>query len=332
MLHRKIYLLIVICLFLLSHILSSQITFQGYVRDNGGEYLGNGAGPVENALVTLINQSDTTQSYSNLTDEQGYFEIQVSISGINESSLNPSHFQLRQNYPNPFNPSTIIGYELSRPCHVRIDIYNIRGQKVKTLSDGFQYRSGSVIWEGTNDLGEPVAAGLYIYTMQAMGEQNTRKMLLIDGGCNWINMMTGRVDHQHSEMETINKNSLSNSFKLIITGKNILSCEELMVIDGNTTRDVTVKRTVRDIDGNVYRTVKIGDQWWMAENLKATHYQSGDPIPYEANSIEWTILSTGAYCAYYNDANNESDVYGYLYNWYALNGGIAPEGWHVPTD
>ncbi|MFO7891378.1 MAG: FISUMP domain-containing protein [bacterium] len=88
-----------------------------------------------------------------------------------------------------------------------------------------------------------------------------------------------------------------------------------------------------DQDGNVYQTVKIGNQWWMAENLKVTHYRNGDPIPNITSDSEWTGLSTGAYCVY---DNNESyaDTYGYLYNWYAVNDSrnIAPEGWHVPTD
>ena len=91
--------------------------------------------------------------------------------------------------------------------------------------------------------------------------------------------------------------------------------------------------TVTDIDGNVYKTVKIGNQWWMAENLKVTHYRSGDAIPNVTNNTEWGNLATGAYCNY---DNNEANVatYGRLYNWYSVNDSrsIAPAGWHVPTD
>jgi uncharacterized protein (TIGR02145 family) len=106
-----------------------------------------------------------------------------------------------------------------------------------------------------------------------------------------------------------------------------------------TTRQVTVSEqsaqtgTMTDIDGNTYQTVKIGNQWWMAENLKVTHYRNGDPIPNVTGDIDWANLTTGAYCAYDNDENN-ADTYGYLYNWYAVDdrGEIAPDGWHVPTD
>jgi uncharacterized protein (TIGR02145 family) len=91
--------------------------------------------------------------------------------------------------------------------------------------------------------------------------------------------------------------------------------------------------TVTDIDGNVYKTVKIGEQWWMAENLKVTHYRNGDAIPNVTDNTEWEGLSTGAMCSYDNDDNN-IETYGLLYNWYAVDDSrnIAPAGWHVPTD
>ena len=90
--------------------------------------------------------------------------------------------------------------------------------------------------------------------------------------------------------------------------------------------------TVTDIDGNVYQTLIIGDQEWMIENLKVTQYRNGDPIPNITN-ITWANLSTGAYCIYNNDPSN-AETYGNLYNWYAVDDprGLAPAGWHVPTD
>ena len=90
--------------------------------------------------------------------------------------------------------------------------------------------------------------------------------------------------------------------------------------------------TVTDYDGNVYQTVLIGDQCWMMENLKVTHYRNGDPIPHVTDGGEWDDLSTGAYCEYNDPANVAT--YGRLYNWYAVDDSrnLAPEGWHVPTD
>ena len=90
--------------------------------------------------------------------------------------------------------------------------------------------------------------------------------------------------------------------------------------------------TVKDIDGNIYQTVKIGTQWWMAENLKVTRYRNGDEIPEVIPNTLWENSSNGGYCAY-DDAGSNVDMYGLLYNWYAVNDsrGLAPQGWHVPS-
>ena len=88
--------------------------------------------------------------------------------------------------------------------------------------------------------------------------------------------------------------------------------------------------SVTDADGNVYLTVKIGDQWWMAENLRVTHYRTDEAIPNVTDGFDWGEMRTGAYCDYNNDTSNTA-LYGHLYNWYAAsNPNIAPDGWHVP--
>ncbi len=99
------------------------------------------------------------------------------------------------------------------------------------------------------------------------------------------------------------------------------------------TRSLIEVDSVIDIDGNVYQTVKIGEQWWMAENLKTTTYRDGTPIPLITDSSAWSSANFGAYANYDNDTINV-EYFGRLYNWMAVDdpAGIAPEGWHVPTD
>ncbi|NQT27681.1 hypothetical protein HQ585_20160 [candidate division KSB1 bacterium] len=95
---------------------------------------------------------------------------------------------------------------------------------------------------------------------------------------------------------------------------------------------IDAPNTMTDIDGNVYKTVKIGNQVWMAENLKVTHYRNGDPIPNITDNSQWAKLTTGSYGAY-NNKEMHAITYGYLYNGYAVKDrrNIAPKGWHVPT-
>lgn len=89
-----------------------------------------------------------------------------------------------------------------------------------------------------------------------------------------------------------------------------------------------------DIDGNTFDAIEIGDQFWMQQNLKTAHYRNGDPIPEVTTSILWSSLTSGAWCWYNNDSVAYAAVYGKLYNWYAVNDprGLAPEGWHIPSD
>lgn len=86
-------------------------------------------------------------------------------------------------------------------------------------------------------------------------------------------------------------------------------------------------------DKQTYKWVRIGNQIWMAENLKATSYQNGDAIPELTDKETWDDLTDGAYCNFDSNENN-SNKYGRLYNWFAVNDNrnIAPKGWHVATD
>jgi uncharacterized protein (TIGR02145 family) len=90
---------------------------------------------------------------------------------------------------------------------------------------------------------------------------------------------------------------------------------------------------VTDVDGNNYRTVKIGNQVWMADNLRTTRYADESVIPQVNNVNTWQNTTLGAWCWY--DTTNIYDLpYGKLYNWYAVSDvkGLCPAGWHVPTD
>jgi len=116
-------------------------------------------------------------------------------------------------------------------------------------------------------------------------------------------------------------------------GDKTVTCTVTITANSNTQINADGKTgTVTDAQGNSYAIIKIGDQWWMTENLKATTYNDGTAIPNVTDATAWAALTTGAYCDYSNLAANGAK-YGYLYNWYAVNTGkLAPAGWHVPTN
>ena len=104
------------------------------------------------------------------------------------------------------------------------------------------------------------------------------------------------------------------------------------ILDGDTVCDEIIVVCV-DIDGNFYNTVQIGNQLWMSENLKTTRYNNGDEIPTGLTDGDWQNNTSGA-LAVYDDNESNADIYGRLYNWYAVvdNRGVCPENFHVPTD
>ncbi|MBN1183406.1 MAG: hypothetical protein JXB49_14030 [Bacteroidales bacterium] len=90
--------------------------------------------------------------------------------------------------------------------------------------------------------------------------------------------------------------------------------------------------SINDVDGNSYRTIQIGTQTWMAENLKTSKLNDNTALRFTTSNAEWGSTTTPAYCWYNDDVSYKAN-YGALYNWYAVNTGrLCPNGWHVPSD
>jgi uncharacterized protein (TIGR02145 family) len=96
---------------------------------------------------------------------------------------------------------------------------------------------------------------------------------------------------------------------------------------------VSGQQTIKDREGNLYRTILVGNHLWMAENMKASRFQNGDPIPDVKEAKEWKDLKSPAHCDLNNVPEN-TKKYGRIYNWYTASDprNICPAGWHVPSD
>ena len=112
------------------------------------------------------------------------FEVGEEPAAPSLIAILPQTTQLLANYPNPFNPETWIPYQLAAPAHVTMTIYGIDGQVVRQLGLGhqpagiYQSRNHAAYWNGRNEFGEPVASGVYFYTLTAGDFTATRKMLI----------------------------------------------------------------------------------------------------------------------------------------------------------
>ncbi len=130
---------------------------------------------VVNRIATAITRHFSLWALTDSTDE-----IITGVDGIDDVSDVPEEFTLMQNYPNPFNPMTTIRYELKNAAQVTLTVYNILGQKIRTLVNR-QLPSGSyqVLWDAKSDAGVPVSSGIYFYRLDTGQFVQTKKMILL---------------------------------------------------------------------------------------------------------------------------------------------------------
>ncbi len=160
--------------------------------------------PIHRARVVLYRLDNPRARVTTITDENGAFSLPL------RDLARPN--ALRQNHPNPFNPSTLIPFEISEGGHVRLDVFNILGQRVVTLIDeerpaGFH----RVLWDGTDASGRAVGAGVYIYRLSTGNWRDARKLMLLDGASE---RSGGRTSNFSEEK--------AHAFGVRITGEGIL--------------------------------------------------------------------------------------------------------------
>ena len=146
---------------------------EGRVRLSSGQ-------PAVGVQVRLFDLTDLRRSVGTTTDAAGYFALPLQTRS--RGTALPTDFALGQNYPNPFNPSTIIPYQLPIAGHVRLDVFNVLGQRLATLVDAERSAGAHTAkWDATGEVGRAVGAGVYIYRLSSGGMTESRRMVLVDG-------------------------------------------------------------------------------------------------------------------------------------------------------
>ena len=218
--------------------------------------------------------------------------------------------------------------ELTPPNQVHKYTKTITGRK---LSKSFQKKAPSV--STTAATGVTMKSAILCGKVNA-NFKNTSVSFEFGTSANYGNIVSavpGMISGSKDINESANISGLvsGKEYHFRIKGVNSLGTaygEDMMFRTTNSSDSVT------DIDGNVYKTVPIGGQEWMTENLKVTRFNDGSAIPMVTDNSDWSILTTAGYCIYNNDPNTYQKTYGALYNWYAVKtNSLCPAGWHVPT-
>ena len=151
----------------------NEVCVYGTVTDHNGEAL--------YAIISFISAANDTITSG--TKSNGEFGIAVPFMTTYVEEESQQEFFLYQNYPNPFNPDTVIEYSLENESYVKLNIYNITGQMIRSLCAGHEKQGiHRITWDGRDDSGNPASSGVYLYRLEAGNFTQTRKMLLLDSG------------------------------------------------------------------------------------------------------------------------------------------------------
>lgn len=237
-------------------------------------------------------------------------------------------------YPNPMTEQAKIEFFSNSNTNAEIQIFDISGKLILISNHSMHQGINSFEVSGLN-------SGIYTINIITSESQYSQKIISKGGkGLNpvlynftpsdyirsTLNTNKSIVQMQYNEGDQLLIHGFSRDYSTIVpivpTCNQNINFEFSKCIDG---------------DGNNYAIVKIGNQTWMAENLKTTRFSDSTEIP-SVNSNNWINLTTPGFCWFNNDELENKNTYGALYNWYAVsmanngNKNICPEGWHIPSD
>jgi len=235
-------------------------------------------------------------------------------------------------YPNPVNSYSKLELKVNKTGMVHIEIFDMTARLVayclSSVAKGIHVFSISGLKAGIYTVRVTSPCGFYAVQIQALG--NTYEVPV-------IKYVNGTPLSETEDTPQKNKNLVPMQYnhgdRLLFKG---MSETYTRVIVMEPTASQTIDFNFvdcTDADSNHYAVVTIGTQTWMAENLKTTKYKDGTLIAHLTDNTAWSMQTNGAYCWQANNENAYKDIYGALYNWFAVNNGdLCPDGWHVPTD
>ncbi len=299
-------------LFAVSVCIALEVNISGTVSDTGSS-------PIAGATVKLEKIKLTTT-----TGVDGSFTLS-GATAINDQINDSKPHTLSATINNGF-----IRINITEKSEVSINTYTLQGKALSSIKKTLDAGAHSMKLT-------PFGAGVYVYQVKTGNEKLLIKNYSMGGVSIGTSASTNGSSPSVFAKFTMSYDTINDV--IAVTEDGYLNYR--VIITNSDTSGIKIKMivcagTVTDIDGNVYQTVKIGDQEWTVENLRTTRYNDGSAIPNITDSIPWESClntKTGAYC-YHSNTTNAAFIkkYGALYNWYAVRTKkIVPDGWHVPS-
>jgi uncharacterized protein (TIGR02145 family) len=281
-----------------------------------GTVTDTGTTPITGAVVQLEKGGQTAT-----TGADGSFTLAT-------TAIIPVNGKLLPNGLSARISGTMLNVTIAERTAVEVATFDLTGKALSTVRQSMD--------AGTHSIALPQrGAGVYLYKVKSGNGELLLKGNSIGGISSGSLVTTQGLSSNHLAKQAKTTAAINDVITATKTGYLNYRCVQYNSdTTGMQIKMIASAGTVTDADGNVYQTVKIGNQVWTAEDLRTTKYNDGTAITKVTDSTAWANLTTPAYCYYNNTMNSDSiSKFGSLYNWYAVNTGkLAPVGWHVPTD
>jgi uncharacterized protein (TIGR02145 family) len=296
------------------------------------DYLISFAGTGASTTFDSVKVDNITQNKSITVPGGNQLRLKAEFSGI--LSLSDNTESALRIYPNPAREYSIVELDAIKGGSTTFEVFDLSGKQVAKMQLFLASGKHSFSISGL---------GSGVYTIKVKMEDNYLTGRIISQSDSKRNVQI-RYNGKSGEIENSNVNLLKSTAtestmqytdgdRLKLKGISGIYSTIFMIVPTQSQTVIFNFTACTDADSNHYTVVQIGAQIWMVENLNATHYRNGDPIPNVTDATAWSNLATGAYCDYSNTPGN-STIYGKLYNFYTVDDSrnLCPTGWHVPTD
>lgn len=289
------------------------------MADISGTVTDTGTTPIAGAVVQLEEGGQTATS-----GPDGRFTIVTSTAIISGNSRTlPNSLSVRIS-------GNILTVTIAEQTALEVATFDLNGKFLSTVHKALDV--------GTHSIELPQRSpGIYLYKVKS----GNREFVLKGNAFYGISLGSSATTQGSSSNKLAKRAKTAAAINDVIAATKTGYLNYRCVQYNSDTTGVAIKMivsagTVTDTDGNVYQTVKIGNQVWTVENFRVTKYNDGTAIPKDTSSATWNAV-TPKYCFYNNTTNADSiKRFGALYNWYVVDPAnvkkIAPTGWHVPSD
>jgi uncharacterized protein (TIGR02145 family) len=238
-----------------------------------------------------------------------------------------------QTFPNPMNGQAELIFNALQAGKMQLTIFDISGKEILHFtnysSQGIQILKINGLNDGMYILN--IIGGSYFYTTKLISHNTISNEPQIKY---MSNEKPGIILKTSKEIESTINMAFKNGDNLCFVGFSGIykdTINDIAIASKTITFNFEGNNSITDIEGNVYHSVTIGTQIWLAENLKTTKFKDGTDIPLVTDTL-WSYINTPGYCWYENNEATYKNPYGAMYNWYAVNTTkLCPNGWHVPN-